>query len=45
VLEANPNPQIARKEDFACSAADRGITYETLLDKIVKLGLDYSPRE
>jgi len=45
VLEANPNPQIARKEDFACSAADRGTTYESLLDKIVKLGLEYSPKE
>jgi len=45
LLEANPNPQIAREEDFANSAADRGIPYETLLDKIIKLGLSYSPKE
>jgi len=45
LLEANPNPQIARKEDFANSAAHRGIPYEALLDKIIKLGLSYSPKD
>jgi len=45
LLEANPNPQIAREEDFANSAADRGIAYENLLDKIIKLGLNYSPKD
>jgi D-alanine-D-alanine ligase len=44
MLEVNPNPQIARKEDFAVSAAHRGIEYEGLLNKIIKLGLDYSPK-
>lgn len=43
LLEANPNPQIARGEDFADSAAAGGIEYETLLQKIVTLGLNYEP--
>ena len=29
VLEANPNPQIARGEDFAASAEKVGVSYET----------------
>ena len=29
VLEANPNPQIARGEDFAASAEKVGLSYET----------------
>jgi D-alanine-D-alanine ligase len=43
LLEANPNPQIARGEDFADSAAHCGISYERLLQKIVSLGLSYDP--
>ena len=43
LLEANPNPQIARGEDFADSAAHCGVTYERLLQKIVSLGLSYDP--
>jgi D-alanine-D-alanine ligase len=43
LLEANPNPQIARGEDFADSAAHCGVSYERLLQKIVTLGLRYSP--
>ncbi len=39
-LEANPNPQIAADEDFAASAAVAGISYEQLLDRIVKLGIN-----
>jgi D-alanine-D-alanine ligase len=38
-LEANPNPQIARDEDFAESAAADGIAYDKLLAKILMLGL------
>ena len=41
VLEANPNPNIARIEDFATSAAAAGIGYRDLLDRIVRAGLDY----
>jgi D-alanine-D-alanine ligase len=43
VIEANPNPQIARGEDFAASADKVGISYESLLQRIVKLGLRWQP--
>jgi D-alanine-D-alanine ligase len=43
LLEANPNPQIARGEDFAESAKHSGISYEQLLQKIVTVGLNYRP--
>jgi D-alanine-D-alanine ligase len=43
LLEANPNPQIARGEDFADSAAAAGLDYESLLQKILALGLAYQP--
>jgi D-alanine-D-alanine ligase len=43
VLEANPNPQIAKGEDFADSAEKAGITYESLLQRIVNLGLRWQP--
>jgi D-alanine-D-alanine ligase len=43
LLEANPNPQIARNEDFADSAAHSGILYEQLLQKIMTVGLNYGP--
>ncbi|HXG68594.1 MAG TPA: D-alanine--D-alanine ligase [Blastocatellia bacterium] len=42
VLEANPNPQIARNEDFADSAEHSGVKYGPLLQKILTLGLSYS---
>ena len=44
LLEANPNPQLAKGEDFADSAAAAGIGYDELLQQIVKLGMQYSPR-
>lgn len=43
VLEANPNPQIANGEDFAASADKSGISYESLLQRIVNLGLRWQP--
>jgi D-alanine-D-alanine ligase len=43
VLEANPNPQIAKGEDFAASAEKLGMTYEAVLQKIVNLGLRWQP--
>ena len=43
LLEANPNPQIARNEDFADSAAHTGVPYEQLLQKIMTVGLNYRP--
>ncbi|MHC4441850.1 MAG: D-alanine--D-alanine ligase family protein [Planctomycetota bacterium] len=39
VLEANPNPQLAYGEDLAESAEAAGISYETLIQRIVNLGL------
>jgi D-alanine-D-alanine ligase len=44
LLEANPNPQIARNEDFADAAEHAGLQYEELLQKFVTLGLSYEPR-
>ncbi|MEE8311804.1 MAG: ATP-grasp domain-containing protein [Candidatus Binatia bacterium] len=38
-LEANPNPEIARFEEFASAAESADISYEKLLQKILNLGL------
>jgi D-alanine-D-alanine ligase len=43
VLEANPNPQIAKGEDFAASAEKVGIGYESLLQRILNLGMRWQP--
>jgi D-alanine-D-alanine ligase len=43
VLEANPNPQIARGEDFAASAERMGLSYEAVLQRILNLGLRWQP--
>lgn len=43
LLEANPNPQIARDDDFANSAAAAGIDYESLLQRLLTLGMSYRP--
>jgi D-alanine-D-alanine ligase len=43
VIEANPNPQIARGEDFAASAEKIGLSYETVLQRIINLGLRWQP--
>jgi D-alanine-D-alanine ligase len=43
VLEANPNPQLARGEDLADSAEAAGIEYGPLLQRIVSLGLAWAP--
>jgi D-alanine-D-alanine ligase len=43
ILEANPNPQIAKGEDFADSAEKAGIAYEALLQRIINLGLRWQP--
>src|SRR6185369_13473868 len=37
IIEANPNPQIAKGEDFAASAQQMGISYETVLQRIINL--------
>jgi D-alanine-D-alanine ligase len=43
VLEANPNPNMAYGEDFAESAETAGVSYETLLERIIALGLRWVP--
>jgi len=43
VLEANPNPQIAHKEDFADSAERAGVSYPDLLQRILNVGLRWQP--
>jgi D-alanine-D-alanine ligase len=43
ILEANPNPQIARTEDFAESAAAAGLPYPMLLQRILTTGLRWEP--
>jgi D-alanine-D-alanine ligase len=43
VLEANPNPQIAKGEDFAASAEKLGLSYEGLMQRIINLGLRWQP--
>ncbi len=44
LIDVNPNPNLERGEDFACSAAQAGIDYLALIDNIVKLAVGYSPR-
>lgn len=43
LLEANANPDLTLGEDFAESAASVGIDYDSLIKKIVNLGLSYEP--
>jgi len=38
-IEANPHPEIERKEEFAQSALKAGIKYERLIEMILKLGV------
>lgn len=38
-IEANPNPSIAKKEDYALSANKAGVEYEELISRIVSLSL------
>jgi D-alanine-D-alanine ligase len=41
VLVANPNPDLTYGEDFAESAHEAGISYERLIQRILKLGIEY----
>jgi D-alanine-D-alanine ligase len=43
VMEANPNPQLARDEDFAMSAQKLGMGYGDLLQRILTLGTRWEP--
>ena len=39
VIEANPNPQLSRDEDFAQSAQKAGLDYPRLIQRLLNLGL------
>ena len=43
VLEANPNPQIARTEDLAQSAALADLPYPALIQRILTAGMRWEP--
>jgi len=43
LLEANPNPQIAKDEDFALSAKHIGIDYPELIEQLIQYGIKYVP--
>ena len=43
LLEANPNPQIAKDEDFAQSALHVGISYPDLIEQLMQFGMKYMP--
>jgi D-alanine-D-alanine ligase len=43
LLEANPNSQIAKDEDFALSAKHTGIEYPELIEQILRFGIAYVP--
>lgn len=43
LLEANANPNLTYGEDFAESAAAAGIDYDSLITRIMNLGLAYAP--
>jgi len=39
ILEANPNPNLDRDDEFAQSAAKAGLNYPRLIQRILMLGL------
>ena len=41
-LEANPNPEIAAREEFASAARHAGVDYPELLQRILRLGMRQS---
>ena len=41
VLEANPNPDIGYGEELSCATEAAGISYESLLQRVINLGLRY----
>ena len=45
VIEANPNPQLARDEDFAQSAEKAGWEYPELIQRILNMGLRWEPAQ
>lgn len=43
-LEANPNPDIAKSEEFASAAEEAGMAYPALIQRILDLGLQRAGR-
>lgn len=43
LIDVNPNPNLARDEDFACSSRSLGCDYPSLVAGILKLGFNYTP--
>jgi D-alanine-D-alanine ligase len=43
-IEANPNPELAEREEFAQSALHDGLSYEGLLSRIIALGINREGR-
>ena len=41
LLEANPNPQIAKDEDFALSAKHVGMDYPELIEQLMHFAMKY----
>jgi D-alanine-D-alanine ligase len=39
ILEANPNPNLDRDDEFAQSAIKAGVTYERMVQRILRLAL------
>lgn len=45
VLEANANPDLGYGEEFSCAAEAVGMNYQSLLHKVISLGMRYRPNE
>ena len=43
VIQANPNPHLAKQDDFAQSAAHAKMSYTRLLERIMALGMQWMP--
>jgi len=41
VIEANPNPDISKYEDFSYAIRETGLTYEDMITKILNMGLSW----
>lgn len=44
IIESNPNPQLARDEEFAEAALGTGLEYDQLIQRILSLGLRWRKR-